>query len=53
MQNNWIFFTAIMAGNSLKEGVFTLIDDLTTSLTVSDCGKVLDRTAARYGQRPS
>ena len=34
-------FTAIMAGNSLEEGVFTLLDDLTTTLKVTDCGKVI------------
>ena len=44
-------FTAIMAGNSLKEGVFTLIDDLTTSLTVSDCGKVLELQHAMANAR--
>ena len=35
-------FTAIMAGNSLEEGTFTLLDDLTTTLKVTDCAKVYE-----------
>ena len=35
-------FTAIMAGNSLEEGVFTMLDDLTTTLKVTDCAKVVE-----------
>lgn len=34
-------FTAIMAGNNLKEGTITLLDDLTTSIKVTDCQKVV------------
>jgi hypothetical protein len=34
-------FTAIMAGNNIKEGTITMLNDLTTSLKVSDCGEVL------------
>jgi hypothetical protein len=30
-----------MAGNSLEEGTITLLDDLTTTLKISDCAKVI------------
>ena len=44
-------FAAIMAGNSLKEGTITLIDDLTTTLTISDCGKLLELQRAMASAR--
>ena len=34
-------FAAVMAGNSLEEGTITLLDDLTTTLKISDCAKVI------------
>jgi hypothetical protein len=34
-------FTAVMAGNSLEEGTITLLDDLSTTLKISDCSKVI------------
>ena len=34
-------FTAIMAGNNLKEGTITMLDDLTTTIKVTDCQKVV------------
>lgn len=34
-------FTAIMAGNNMKAGSITLLDDLITSATISDCEKAL------------
>ena len=35
-------FINVMAGNNVKEGVITLLDDLTTSVKVSDCAKVVE-----------
>ena len=35
-------FTAIMAGNSIESATITMLNDLTTSLKVSDCGEVLN-----------
>ena len=35
-------FAVVMAGNSLEEGTITLLDDLTTTLKVSDCSKVIE-----------
>ena len=34
-------FAAAMAGNSLEEGTITLLNDLTTTLKISDCAKVI------------
>ena len=34
-------FAAAMAGNSIEEGTITLLNDLTTTLKVSDCAKVI------------
>jgi hypothetical protein len=42
---------AIMAGNSIEEGTITLLNDLTTTIKVTDCAKVIklqkDMTRAR------
>ena len=35
-------FAAIMAGNSIEDATFTILDDLTTTLKVSDCAEVLN-----------
>lgn len=43
--------TAIMAGNSLKEGVITLIDDLSTTVKISDCAKVIGLQLAMSNAR--
>ena len=34
--------TAILAGNSLEEGVITLLDDLSTTLKITDCAKAME-----------
>ena len=44
-------FTAVMAGNNLKEGTITLLDDLTTTLKVSDCQKVVQLQTAMASAR--
>ena len=44
-------FTAIMAGNNLKEGTITLLDDLTTTIKVTDCQKVVQLQNAMANAR--
>ena len=34
-------FLSIMTGNSIKDGTITLLDDLTTSIKVSDCAQAI------------
>ena len=34
-------FVSIMAGNNIKQGTFTMLDDLTTEVKMSDCAKAL------------
>jgi hypothetical protein len=44
-------FIGIMAGNNIKEGTITLLDDLTTSLKVSDCAKATELQRAMASAR--
>ena len=41
----------VMAGNNLKEGSLTLLDDLTTTVTISDCQKAIQVRQAMNSAR--
>ena len=41
----------IMAGNNLKEGTVTLLDDLTTTVTISDCQRAIQLRSAMTSAR--
>jgi hypothetical protein len=45
------FFIGIMAGNNLKEGSVTLLDDLSSSVKIDDCAKVVQLQNAMASAR--
>jgi hypothetical protein len=44
-------FISVMAGNDIKEGYITILDDLTTTMKVSDCSKVVELQRAMASAR--